>query len=164
MKDVNILIENGANVKKALELFGDMETYDQTLEVFLNEVPQKLQKIKSCKEIGDMTNYAILVHSLKSDARYFGFEELGEIAYKHELESKANNLYYVTEHYDELINEEQVSAKITKAAVDKIGEVGTGSGSSNYELKGGDTVYVTSDRLSVMVDADENSQKIATLV
>ena len=105
MKDVNILIENGANVKKALELFGDMETYDQTLEVFLNEVPQKLQKIKSCKEIGDMTNYAILVHSLKSDARYFGFEELGEIAYKHELESKANNLYYVTEHYDELINE-----------------------------------------------------------
>ena len=29
MKDVNLLIENGANVKKALELFGDMETYDQ---------------------------------------------------------------------------------------------------------------------------------------
>lgn len=105
MKDVNILIENGADVKKALELFGDMETYDQTLEVFLNEVPQKLQKIKNFKEIGDMTNYAILVHSLKSDARYFGFEELGEIAYKHELESKANNLYYITEHYDELINE-----------------------------------------------------------
>ena len=25
MKDVNILIENGANVKKALELFGDMQ-------------------------------------------------------------------------------------------------------------------------------------------
>ena len=64
---------------------------------------------------------------------------------------------------DELINEEQVSAKITKAAVDKIVEVGTGSGSSNYEVKVGDTVYVTADRLSVMVDPDENSQKIATL-
>ena len=101
MKDVNILIENGANVKKALELFGDMETYDQTLDVFLNDVPDKLQKIKNCKEIGDMANYAILVHSLKSDARYFGFENLGEIAYKHELESKANNLFYVTEHFDE---------------------------------------------------------------
>lgn len=105
MKDVNILIENGANVKKALELFGDMETYDQTLEVFLNEVPNKLQMLKNYKEIGDMANYAIQVHSLKSDARYFGFEELGEIAYKHEMESKANNLYYVTEHFDELINE-----------------------------------------------------------
>ena len=105
MKDVNILIENGANVKKALELFGDMETYDQTLDVFLNDVPDKLQKIKNCKEIGDMANYAILVHSLKSDARYFGFENLGEIAYKHELESKANNLFYVTEHFDELMAE-----------------------------------------------------------
>lgn len=105
MKDVNILIENGANVKKALELFGDMETYDQTLEVFLSEVPVKLQKIKSYKEIGDMANYAIQVHSLKSDARYFGFETLGELAYQHEMESKANNLYYVTEHFDELMDE-----------------------------------------------------------
>lgn len=105
MKDVNILIENGANVKKALELFGDMETYDQTLEVFLSEVPQKIQKIKDYKEIGDMANYAIQVHSLKSDARYFGFDTLADIAYQHELESKANNMYYVTEHFDELMKE-----------------------------------------------------------
>ena len=105
MKDVNILITNGANVKKALELFGDMETYDQTLEVFLSEVPQKIQKIKDYKEIGDMANYAIQVHSLKSDARYFGFDTLTDIAYQHELESKSNNMYYVTEHFDELIKE-----------------------------------------------------------
>lgn len=65
---------------------------------------------------------------------------------------------------DELIGEEQVSAKITKAAVNKIVEVGTGSGRvSNYEVKVGDTVYVTSDRLSVMVEPSEQSQKIATL-
>lgn len=105
MKDVNILITNGANVKKALELFGDMETYDQTLEIFLSEVPQKIQKIKDYKEIGDMANYAIQVHSLKSDARYFGFDTLADIAYQHELESKANNMYYVTEHFDELMKE-----------------------------------------------------------
>ena len=105
MKDVSILTTNGANVKKALELFGDMETYDATLETFLQEVPSKLEKIKSCKEIGDMANYAILVHSLKSDARYFGFEKLGELAYDHELKSKANDMYYVTEHFDELMVE-----------------------------------------------------------
>ena len=105
MKDVNLLIENGANVKKALELFGDMETYDDTLSIFLSEVPDKLKKIKNYKEIGDMANYAIQVHSLKSDARYFGFEKLADIAYQHELESKANNMYYVTEHFDELMTE-----------------------------------------------------------
>ena len=105
MKDVNLLIENGANVKKALELFGDMETYDDTLSTFLSEVPDKLQKIKKYKENGDMANYAIQVHSLKSDARYFGFEKLAEIAYEHELKSKENDMYFVTEHFDELMTE-----------------------------------------------------------
>ncbi|MFR5856892.1 MAG: response regulator [Bacilli bacterium] len=105
MKDVNLLIENGTNVKKALELFGDMETYDETLSTFLSEVPEKLQKIKNYKEVGDMANYAILVHSLKSDARYFGFEKLAEVAYEHELKSKANDMFFVTEHYDELMTE-----------------------------------------------------------
>lgn len=64
---------------------------------------------------------------------------------------------------EELISEEQVSSKITKAAVNKIVEIGTGSGSSNYQVKVGDTLYVTSDRLSVMVEPNEQSQKIATL-
>ena len=105
MKDVSVLTGNGVNVKKALELFGDMETYDQTLEVFLGEVDGKVAKLKSYKEIGDMANYAIQVHSLKSDARYFGFETLAELAYNHEMESKANNMYYVTEHFDELMQE-----------------------------------------------------------
>ncbi len=105
MKDVNILIDAGVNVKKSLELFGDMETYNDTLETFLQEIDGKLKKIKEYKEIGDMANYAILVHSLKSDARYFGFDTLADIAYKHELESKANNMYFVTSNYDELIKE-----------------------------------------------------------
>ena len=115
MKDVNILTSNGANVKKALEFFGDMETYDETLATFMQEIPEKLEKIKSCKEVGDMANYAILVHSLKSDARYFGFEELGEIAYQHELESKANNMYFVTENFDELMTEANRVLNVVKA-------------------------------------------------
>lgn len=105
MKDVNLLTSNGVNVEKSLELFGDTETYNDTLHDFLSEVEGKLAKIKSFKEIADMSNYAILVHSLKSDAKYFGFEKLAELAYNHEMESKANNMYYVTDHYDELIEE-----------------------------------------------------------
>lgn len=105
MKDVNLLIKNGVNVKKSLELFGDMETYDSTLEVFLAEVDGKLKAIRNYKEVGDMANYAIQVHSLKSDAKYFGFETLAELAYNHEMESKANNMYFVTEHFDELMTE-----------------------------------------------------------
>mgnify|MGYP005758103153 FL=1 len=62
-----------------------------------------------------------------------------------------------------LVNEEQVSQKITKASINKVVEIGGGTGTSNYKVKVGDTLYVTSDRLSVMVEPDENSQKVATL-
>ncbi len=105
MKDVNILIEAGVDVKKSLELFGDMETYNETLETFLQEVEPKLKKLQEFKEIGDMANYAIQVHSLKSDARYFGFETLADLAYKHEMESKANNMYFVTSNFEDLMQE-----------------------------------------------------------
>ena len=105
MKDVNILKNNGVNIEKSLELFGDMETYDETLETFLNEIDEKINNIKQYKEIADMANYAILVHSLKSDAKYFGFDKLAEISYNHELESKANHIYYIYDHFDELMEE-----------------------------------------------------------
>lgn len=64
---------------------------------------------------------------------------------------------------EELVAEEQVVCKVTKAAVNKIVEIGTGNYTSNYKVKVGDIVYVTSDRLSVMVEPNEQSQKIATL-
>lgn len=105
MKDVNILKNNGVNVEKSLELFGDMDTYNETLEIFLGEIDEKINNIKKYKEIADMANYAILVHSLKSDAKYFGFVKLAELSYNHELESKANHIYYIYDHFDELMNE-----------------------------------------------------------
>lgn len=105
MKDVNILKDNGVNVEKSLELFGDMATYDDMLETFLQEVDEKLENLTKYKEVADMANYAILVHSLKSDAKYFGFDKLAELSYQHELESKANHIYYVYDKFDELMNE-----------------------------------------------------------
>ena len=105
MKDVTILTSGGVNVQKSLELLGDMTMYDETLQDFLNSSTQKLTQIKQYKEIGDMNNYAILVHSLKSDSKYLGFETLADLSYNHEMESKSNNLYYVSDHYDELIAE-----------------------------------------------------------
>ena len=105
MRDVNLLVSNGVNIEKSLELFGDMETYDSTLGDFLSDINEKEKKIKDYKEMGDMANYSIYVHGLKSDAKYFGFDTLANYAYQHEMASKENNLYYVTEHFDELIIE-----------------------------------------------------------
>ena len=61
-----------------------------------------------------MPNYAILVHALKSNARSFGFNDLGEIAYEHEMKSKANDVNYVNEHYDELLKKINETINIIK--------------------------------------------------
>lgn len=103
--DVNVLIQGGVNVNKALELLGDMETYNETLQDFLNEIDGKLQQIKQYKESQDMANYAILVHSLKSDSKYLGFDTLADLAYNHEMASKAGDVRFVIGSYDALINE-----------------------------------------------------------
>lgn len=64
---------------------------------------------------------------------------------------------------EEVISEEQVSCKVTKAAINKIVEIGTANYTSNYKVKVGDTLYATSDRLAVMVEPSEQAQKKATL-
>ena len=119
MKDKSFLVNNGVNVDKSLELFGDMETYNASLQDFLNDVPEKLKNMKAYKEVSDMANYAILVHSLKSDARYFGFENLGEMAYQHEMKSKENNMFYVTDHFDELVDEANKALRIAQEYLGK---------------------------------------------
>lgn len=119
MKDVNILKSNGVNVDQSLELFGDMDMYNETLEEFLNGVEKKLGDIKKFKEAGDMANYAILVHSLKSDSKYLGFTKLAELSYDHEMKSKENNLDYVYANYDSLMEEANRIVKLTSEYIGK---------------------------------------------
>ena len=69
MKDRNLLLESGVNLEKSLELFGDMDTYDASLNDFLDDVDEKLLKLQEYKEVADMQNYSIQVHALKSDAK-----------------------------------------------------------------------------------------------
>lgn len=141
MKDVNLLVNNGVNVNKALELFGDMATYDDTLVTFLNDAENKLKQIDDYKEKADMANYAILVHSLKSDAKYFGFDKLAELAYNHEMKSKANDFYYVSDHFDELMTEAKrivnlVRKYLGKESVELLDDDdnGSGTGSKNQTI------------------------------
>lgn len=105
MKDVNYLKDNGINVDQSLELFGDMETYNETMMDFFSAVAEKLEKIKKFKETSDMANYAIEVHSLKSDSKYLGFTKLADLSYQHEMASKAMNTDFVFENYDSLMLE-----------------------------------------------------------
>lgn len=105
MKDINYLKSNGVDIDKSLELFGNIETYNETIGEFLHGIIDKLNKLSNYKATGDMSQYAIYAHSLKSDAKYFGFFTLADIAYEHELKSKANDYYFVTNDFQRLTDE-----------------------------------------------------------
>lgn len=118
MRDKNLLINNGIDVNKSLELFGDMETYDETLSEFLDSVDDKIEALSKYKEASDVHNYAIYAHSLKSDARYLGFTKLAEIAYNHEMAGKNNDISFIYNDYDALITE---TKRIIKVVCDYVG-------------------------------------------
>ena len=105
MKTVEFLKQNNVDVEKSLELFGDMETYNQTLKEFQDGIDNKLTEIEKYYNEADMANYAIYVHSLKSDCKYFGFTKLAEMSYEHEMQSKADNYEFVKENYAPLMEE-----------------------------------------------------------
>lgn len=105
MKTVEFLKQNNVDVDKALELFGDMDTYNETLKEFQDGIDSKLSFITKYYNEKDMANYAIYVHSLKSDCKYFGFTRLAEMSYEHEMQSKADNYEFVAANYEALMEE-----------------------------------------------------------
>ena len=102
MIDENYLLENGVNYKKGIELLGDLETYNDMLSDWFKESQNKFEQLKLFKLRHDMPNYAIAVHALKSDSKYFGFGKLAELSYNHEMKSKENDQEYVLNNFHEL--------------------------------------------------------------
>lgn len=102
---LNFLVENGVDIEKSLELLGDIETFIETLKDFKEESKTRIADIIKYKEASDMPNYAILVHAMKSDAKYLGLTKLAELSYNHEMASKEARVDYVNINFQELMDE-----------------------------------------------------------
>ena len=105
MKSINFLKNKGVDIDGSLNLFGDVETYNTTIGEFLVGIHNKIKILVNSLQSRDMANYAIYAHSMKSDAYNFGFRKLGDLAYEHETKSKAGDVYYISEHINDLITE-----------------------------------------------------------
>ncbi len=103
--NINYLKDNGINIDSALELLGDCETYNEILKEYVNGINDKITNLTNFKNNNDMENYAILVHSLKSESRYLGFDKLADICLQHELKSKENDATYVNNNFNILLTE-----------------------------------------------------------
>lgn len=114
MKDVSLLKENGIDVDHAIELLGDMEMVDETLNDFLEESSERLPRLEKSFNEENMENYAIDAHAMKSDSKYLGFTKLAEMSYEHELAGKESNLEFIKGNYQSLIEEADRIIEIVK--------------------------------------------------
>ncbi len=103
--NIDYLKENGIDVAQGIQILGDINMYNDTLKDFLDAIDMRIAKLTSFKKTGDMANYAIEVHALKSDSKYLGFKTLAETAFNHEIASKENDNEYIKQNYNVLMQE-----------------------------------------------------------
>ena len=92
-----ISLENGLSRVK-----GNMEIYLDLMESFIKE-HEKQEIMQQFITEENMKDYAVFVHGLKGNARTIGADKLADIAYEHEMKSKADEAEYVKAHWDELV-------------------------------------------------------------
>lgn len=119
MKDRSLLENNGINVEASLDILGDMEMYDETLNDFLDESCERLPRLEKSKNECDLANYAIDAHAMKSDSKYLGFTKLAQLSLEHEMAGKEENTDFINQNYNALIEEANRIIKVVKEYLGK---------------------------------------------
>ena len=95
-------LEKGVSVKNGLRYAqGSMDTYLELVRLFLKD-QKKMEQLGQYLSDHNMKAYAIQVHALKGNARTLGADQLADIAYDHEMQSKADREDYIKEHWEAL--------------------------------------------------------------
>lgn len=99
---IDLLKAYNVDVNAALELWGDMDSYNESLKEFKDTLNSKLSSLEGFKNASDWQNYAILAHSIKSEAKYLGFMNDAEVFYAHELKGKERNAEFINNNFNTL--------------------------------------------------------------
>ena len=100
-----VFVVNAVQIQKVGNLYLLNGAQEFALEEFYNELQNKLTDLENYKNEGNMEDYAILAHALKTEARYVGCTVLGDMAYEHELAGKENNQEKINQKFEELKTE-----------------------------------------------------------
>ena len=117
--NTELLENNSINVRAGLQLLKDISMYNKMLEEFYNELQNKIKDLEYFKDEGNMDDYTILAHALKTEAKYIGCKRLENLAYEHEMAGKANNKDFIDDNYNELKQETNIIYDIIKKYFNK---------------------------------------------
>lgn len=99
----DVLGRGGYDVKAGLTFSNnDIEIYLEMLQMFAENSHSSLAKLEVYLRNADMLNYAIVVHSLKGNAKSIGATDLYNRAYKHEQAAKEEDIDWLNSDWNEL--------------------------------------------------------------
>ena len=102
MEKIDILKNYEVQVDEAMEFWGDLDSYNDSLKEFRDSITDKLNNLEYYKNNNDYENYGILAHSTKSEAKYLGFMNDAEIFLQHEMAGKEKNQEFITNNFENL--------------------------------------------------------------
>lgn len=82
---------------------GDVDFYEELLTKFARDEERKAAETTGFLQKGDIENYRILVHALKSTAKMIGADLLSDMARKAEEAAKNHDEAYIKAHHEELL-------------------------------------------------------------
>ncbi|MBR1397633.1 MAG: response regulator [Selenomonadaceae bacterium] len=83
---------------------GSVDAYMPLLKIFYESMYEKAGEIEKFYSEGDIKNYTIKVHALKSSAKIIGAIEFADKAQKLEDAGKNGDIDYIHEHHSEFMN------------------------------------------------------------
>lgn len=101
-EEYDAYLKEGVSVKNGLQhAQGSMDIYLDLVRLFIKD-KKKIKQLGQYLSDHNMKDYAIQVHALKGNARTLGADQLADIAYDHEMQSKADREDYIREHWEAL--------------------------------------------------------------
>ncbi len=104
----------GINVKDGVKFGGGQDGFMSILNVFYRTADGNANEIEKLYDEGDIENYTIKVHALKSASRIVGAAEISELARTLEMAGKSGDKEYMDEHTKELLDKYRTLKKDLK--------------------------------------------------
>lgn len=95
----------GLSVKDGLRNCGSVDSFLSAVRLFYGSIEKKAREIEEFQQGGDLENYTIWVHALKSSARIIGISHLSEEALQMEKAGSAGNREAIDRVTPDLIRE-----------------------------------------------------------
>ena len=100
--DTSILENAGVNVKASLVQLKDIDTYNNKLIEFYEQLDSNILSLFEFKNSNSLDRYYACVGEMKKQAAQLGFTKFSEKLYEHELASKDDNSDFINNNFSKL--------------------------------------------------------------